>query len=311
METKNLTTVLFLSGLLLASCEPTQQETRHRGTVRVGVDDSYGTMLQSQADTYMHFNPKGTILLEAAPEAVVMAALLADSLEAAVVCRDLTESERNVFLSRQRKPMTYKVATDAIALVLHPDNPVSELTFDQVAGIFGGTTTRWNQLSALAPDLPLDVVFDNPGSANARYVKENFLSNGEFPANFFAVHTNAEVIDHVASHPGAVGILSVGCIADVDDPEAQGFMSKIKVAAVEDTAKTAKPGTFRQPYQAYVFDGSYPLRRDLYYIRTGLSQSLGTGFATFILGTKGQLIIHKTGMVAATAPTSLVRIVEE
>ncbi|MBL7944019.1 MAG: substrate-binding domain-containing protein [Flavobacteriales bacterium] len=303
--------LFLMPALLVLACEPTPMESRHSGAVDVGVDDSYGVMLQSQADTYMHFNPKGTIRLQTAPEGEIMKALLNDSIEAAVICRDLTTEERDIFLSRQRKPMTYKIATDGIALAFHPENTVSELTFAEVEGLFRGTITKWSQLDSTAEDSPVEIVFDNPGSSNARYVKDHFLAGGEFPSNFFAVHSNDEVINHLSTHKNAIGILSVGLIADVDDPEAQGFREKVKVAAIEDTSATAQPGTFRQPFQAYLFDGSYPLRRDLYYIRTGLSNSLGTGFASFILGQKGQLIIHKTGMVAATSPTRIVRIVEE
>jgi phosphate transport system substrate-binding protein len=66
----------------------------------------------------------------------------------------------------------------------------------------------------------------------------------------------------------------------------------------------------RRPFQAYVFDGSYPLLREVFYIRTGLRGTLGTGFANHLIGEKGQLIIHKMGMVAAKTPNRTVKIVE-
>jgi phosphate transport system substrate-binding protein len=64
------------------------------------------------------------------------------------------------------------------------------------------------------------------------------------------------------------------------------------------------------PFQAYILDQSYPYRRDVYVIRTGLKGTLGTGFASFLAGEKGQLIIHKMGMVAAKAPVRTIKIKE-
>jgi len=66
----------------------------------------------------------------------------------------------------------------------------------------------------------------------------------------------------------------------------------------------------RTPHQAYIFDKSYPLRRDVYYIRTGLRGTLGTGFANHLIGEKGQLIIHKMGMLASKTPNRIIKIKE-
>ena len=66
----------------------------------------------------------------------------------------------------------------------------------------------------------------------------------------------------------------------------------------------------RGPYQAYIYDQTYPLRRDVYAIRTGSKGSVGTGFVSYLANEKGQLIIHKMGMVAAMSPVRTIRITE-
>jgi phosphate transport system substrate-binding protein len=118
------------------------------------------------------------------------------------------------------------------------------------------------------------------------------------------------VIDYVNANKNAIGVISVSWISDKDDPTSMAFLEKIKVVGIIDPSNTEKPDLARKPFQAYIYDGTYPLRRDVYIIRTGLRGTLGTGFASHVAGEKGQLIIHKMGMVAANAPTRVVKIVE-
>jgi phosphate transport system substrate-binding protein len=114
----------------------------------------------------------------------------------------------------------------------------------------------------------------------------------------------------VSENPSAIGVISLSWFSDRDDPKSKEILSKVRPVGIVDPSNTDRPTLARRPYQAYVFDQSYPLRRDVYYIRTGLKGSLGTGFASHLAGEKGQLIIHKMGMVAATSPVRQVKIVD-
>ncbi len=294
--------------VVLQSClqfDP-NKESENTGQLKIGIDESYSVLMQSQVETYLAFHPHAEIIATYKPETDVINDLMRDTVLAAVVCRDLTADEKAVFESRQRIVTSIKIATDGLALVTHPENDSLELTIEQLKDIFSGRTTTWNQLSSSASADPINIVFDNPGSCNARYIKDEFLNGAEFPANCFAVHSNDEVMKYVADHKNAMGVVSVAWISDTDDPQAQEFLSNVRVVALSDSA-----GVYRKPYQAYIYDHSYPLRRDVYYIKTGLKETLGTGFASHLAGPKGQTIIHKSGMVSATPPTRVVRLTEE
>jgi phosphate transport system substrate-binding protein len=128
------------------------------------------------------------------------------------------------------------------------------------------------------------------------------------PANFFAMDSTAAVINYVHDNPGAIGIISVSWITDPEDKVTKAFRDKIDVVGILNNTLTDHPERVRYPFQAYVFDKSYPFTRDVYAIRTGLKGTVGTGFISFLNGEKGQLIIHKMGMVAATSPTRVIRI---
>jgi phosphate transport system substrate-binding protein len=126
------------------------------------------------------------------------------------------------------------------------------------------------------------------------------VKSDAFPANCFAVKSNEEVINYVASHPNAIGVISMSWISDREDPTSNSFIEKIKVVGIVDPANVAKPDRPRKPVPAYIFDKSYPFSRTVYAIRTGLKATLGTGFVSHLTGEKGQLIIQKMGMVPAT-----------
>jgi phosphate transport system substrate-binding protein len=118
------------------------------------------------------------------------------------------------------------------------------------------------------------------------------------------------VIEYVNKNKNAMGVISISWISDFHDPTSQEFLKKIKVVALSERADPT-PSDYKKPYQAWIYEKTYPLRRDVYYVKTGLAGTLGSGFAAFIAGEKGQLIIHKMGMVAATAPIRTVHISNE
>jgi len=312
---KNKSLILLLSGFLfsLLSCNVAQdkkEESITSGKLRIAVDESYSLMMDTQVFTYTHLNKYAEIQTQTAPESEVFAALIADSVQAAVVGRALTEEELSFFKSKQRVPESILIARDGIALVVHPEHADSVIHLDKVKGIFTGTDSLWSQLQPGGSNTKINVVFDNPGSCNARSLREQFGVE-QFPSWCFTEETTERVIHYVNTHPDAIGVISLSWISDAEDSTCAAYRKLIRPLGIVDPKNVIKPDLARRPFQAYVFDGTYPLRRDVYYIRTGLRGTLGTGFANHLIGEKGQLIIHKMGMVAAKTPNRTVKIVDQ
>ncbi len=286
------------------------EETITSGTLRIAVDESYSLLMETQVFTYTHLNKYASISSQIAPERDVFTALLADSVQAAVVGRPLTDEELAFFKSKQRIPESILIARDGIALVVHPEHADSVIHLDKVKGIFTGTDSLWSQVQPGGSATKINVVFDNQGSCNARSLREKFGVE-TFPSWCFSEETTERVIDYVNTHPNAIGVISLSWISDAEDSTCAAYRKLIRPLGIVDSSNVIKPELARRPYQAYVFDGTYPLRRDVYYIRTGLRGTLGTGFANHLIGEKGQLIIHKMGMVAAKTPNRTVKIVDQ
>jgi phosphate transport system substrate-binding protein len=300
------------ASLLFAACNVAQDknaESITSGVLKLGVDESYALLMETEVFTYTHLNKYASIQSTVAPEALVMEQLLSDSVQAAVVGRALNDEELAYFKSKQRVPESILIARDGVALIVHPEHPDSVIHLDRVKGLFLGTDSLWSQLQPGGSGAKVHVVFDNQASCNARTIREKFSIN-EFPSWCYSEETTQRVIEYVHNNPGSLGVISMSWISDAEDSTCAMYRKLIRPLGIVDPSNAVKPDLPRRPFQAYVFDGTYPLRRDVYYIRTGLRGTLGTGFANHLAGEKGQLIINKMGMVAAKTPNRTIKFVE-
>jgi phosphate transport system substrate-binding protein len=309
---RTLILIAWSAAIALGSCAPYDRsgDSMTSGTIKAGIDESYSLMIQSQLEVFKGDYPNANIVAEYGPEGDIIEALLKDSIQAAVITRGLTEDEMAMFRSQQKLPEGVRIATDGVALIVNPNNADSVFTLSQVDSLFTGAITSWSQLGSKQSSESVRIVFDHNKSSNARYINERFLKGQPFPENCFAVHSNEEVIEYVNKNAGAIGVISVSWISDRDDSTSQEFLSKVRVAGIIDPSNAERPTMARKPYQAYIYDKTYPLRREVYAIRTSPRTSVGTGFVSFLRGERGQLIIHKMGMVAEQTPARIIRISE-
>lgn len=296
---------IFLAGCSGGSIKNT--ETPTSGNIRIGVDESYQPMVRSQIDLFQSIYEYAIINAEYGPEADIIERILNDSVRIVITNRPLSQEEQDFLSAKKIIPKVTKIAYDGLAFIVNKSNPDSTLMFDQVRRIFAGTDTTWKQINPASGLGKLDVIFDNNRSGNPRYIREKFKLTGKFPTNCFAVNSNEEVIRYVEANPHALGIISVNWISDKDDTVSNNFRKSIKVVGIGDEADTEGIGSYSKPYQGYIADGTYPFIREVYVINCETFSGLGTGFAAFIAGEKGQRVILKSGLVPATMPIRLVQ----
>lgn len=284
------------------------KESISSGTLKIGIDESYSLMMDAEMDIFNVNYPYAQLFPQYLPETEVINLLLKDSIQAAIINRPLSEEELKMFEAKKRFPESTRIAVDGVAFITHPSRKDLNLTTDQVKGIMSGAIENWNRIQQKGNKI--SVVLDNKASCNARFIRQEFLQNNPIPNNFFATEKNEDVIEYVSKNEDAIGVISVSWISDRDDSTSLSFLNKIHVVGIKNEYNQTQAGQARLPFQAYILDQSYPYRRDVYVIRTGLKGTLGTGFASFLAGEKGQLIIHKMGMVAAKAPVRTIKIKE-
>ncbi len=295
--------------LLLMACsgdsgkkEPT--DTATSGDVNIVVDESFQRLFDTQIYTFESIYKNANVHVSYLPENEALSLMINDSCKVVVICRDLTAKERKSFEAKNLFPISTKIAEDAIVLLVNPANADTTLTVDQVASILMGKDSLWSQLNKDSKLEGIKVVFDNAGSANARYMKDSLLQGKDFSSNVFAVKSNPEVIEYVSTHKNAIGFLSVNWISDIDDSLTTNTLKKVKMVGISETTDSEPV----KAYQAYIKTKEYPFTRDVYMINRQTRAGLGMGFVSFVAGDKGQLMILKAGLIPAIAPVRLVEV---
>jgi phosphate transport system substrate-binding protein len=284
------------------SNEPTDTPTS--GEIKMVVDESFQKIFETQLYTFHSIYYNANVKASYLPEKEALQLLSNDSCKVVVMCRDLTAEEEKHFESKNLFPISTKIAEDAIAIIVHPDNTDSIFTVEQIKNMLVGKDSAWKEVSSAQTLGKIQMVFDNNGSANARYMQDTVLSGKSFGKQVFAVKSNIEVMDYVSKNKNAIGFLSVNWISDLDDPKVQTYLTQIKVAAIK---KTNDSEAFK-PYQAYIKTKEYPFTRSVYMINRQTRTGLGKGIVSFVAGEKGQLMILKSGLVPAIAPVRMVKI---
>ena len=283
------------------------EESPTRGNVKVGVDESFQLLLDTEIFTFQSIYTNAKITPVYKPELGILDDFMKDSIRCMVTTRNLTKNEDEYLRSKQIIPRTTKIAYDALALIVNTKNGDSLLQYTKVRDIFLNKITNWKQISKKSQSNDISVVFDNEKSGNVRYFVEKFNLPNKLPKNFYAVKNNEDVINYVEKHENAIGIISVNWVSDKHDSVSHSFLNRIKVVAISSEFDPEGADYYR-PYQGFIAEKSYPFIRDVYMINRETFTGLGSGLLQFIAGDKGQRIVLKSKLVPATMPVRLVQI---
>lgn len=325
MKFNSIASVLTASVLLLGSTSCMKYEKKQKsatiGTATLVCDSSFQNILAQEIDVFEYQYPEAHILAEYTTQAVAFDSLLSLNTKTIVVSRDLTPEERSFLKSKKRTARSSKIAVDAVAFIVNQENPVEMLTLGELADIVGGRTTQWNDIQPNNLG-EISVVLDQTGSSLATYMRDSLLQGGPLGSNVYSAGSIPAVFETVEKNKNAIGVLGVSWItsdmssADIDrDSLAVSVLSDepVQGATLTQRVKVLKlrrndEVTAYKPYQQNIFDGTYPLFRQIYMITTAHSSSPGGGFYSFVTGDIGQKIIMKTGILPARMRIQVVQV---
>lgn len=281
-------------------------ESPTQGDIRIIADESFQPLIDTEVSTFtaLYINARVKPLYK--PEFDVINDFMNDSVKVIVTSRKLTDDQIKYLRDTLVIARTTTFAYDALALVTNKSNKDSLLTYKNVKDIFTGNAVSWKDLKKNSKLGDISVVFDNTKSGNIRYFKELFEIQNNLPANFYAVKSNAEVIEFVSRNPDALGIISANWISDKDDKASMALRNKVNIMAISQQFST--DNTYCRPEQGFIYNQAYPFVREVYFISRETFKGLGSGFIQWATGEQGQRIVLKSGLVPATMPIRLVQI---
>ncbi|RDI51172.1 phosphate transport system substrate-binding protein [Flavobacterium glaciei] len=281
--------LLFLL-LLVFSCTEKKgdkdEETILKGTISIYVDETLKPIIDDQVAVFeSKYDAKITLLSKSESETIN--SLFNDKGGIAILSRNLTDQELNVFKQRKITPKITPFATDAIAFVSNKRNNDTLVALKEVIDFMQGK------------DVPSikGLVFDNLNSSTLRYLNDLAGITAVRDNGIFSFKTNEEVIKHVSQNDGLIGVVGVNWLSQ-PSPVMQKFVTELNVLHV----KGLKGDSYYLPSQNDIAEKNYPLARDLYIVNCQGFQGLGMGFASFVAGDVGQRIILKSGLLPIRIP---------
>ena len=284
----------------LVSCQQRSEEiqTYTSGSEKILVDESLVPIIEDQTYVFESTYPDAKLVLINKSENELINSFLEDSAQVAILSRELSVEERKHFENKKIKVRVNRFAIDGIALIAHNSIEDSTATVEDIIKVLKG------QVSSLG-----NLVFDNANSSTVRYFKE-LAGVKDLPAKgVYALKTNSEVIKYVYDNPGTIGVVGVNWIVQPPvDLEKQ--VSSLKILGVKNLS--GKPGSdaYYKPFQNDIALELYPLIRSLYIVNCEGGPGLGTGFASFIAGERGQRIVLKSGLLPDSIPSREINIIK-
>lgn len=281
--------------LLISACQnqsaPSETSTYTTGKVNLVVDETFAPIIEDQTYVFESTYPEGKLNLIYKPENEVLNLFLTDSVRVAILSRELSAEEAKYYENKKIKLRINRFAVDGIALITQQSNPDTLVTVAEIISVMKGQQGKINGL-----------VFDNPNSSTVRYLKA-LAGIKDLPANgVYALKSNRDVINYVNENPGSIGVIGINWIVQPDE-DLEKVVEGLKIIGVKNLP--GKPGSdaYYKPNQNDLAMGNYPLTRNLYIINGEGRSGLGTGFASFIAGERGQRIVLKSGLLPDSIPS--------
>jgi phosphate transport system substrate-binding protein len=304
----------FLLALFLLSCQTKskdgQTDTYTSGVIQITVDESFKPIIQEEIDVFEAQYPQAGIVPIYTNEVNAINKLLKDSVRLAIVTRPLSVNEEKFLKSKTFAPRSYKIASDAIALIVNNSNVDTLITVNDIRRILTGEVKNWKEVFPNSKLGKFKVVFDNPNSSTIRFAIDSICYGKPLSKELNAQTTNLEVINYVSQTPNAIGIIGVNWLGNRKDTSNLSFKNDVKVMAVTNQSIATNENCYK-PYQAYLFYGYYPLSRSVFIILNDPRGALPSGLTSFISSDRGQRIILKSGLVPATQPVRIVNVKDE
>jgi phosphate transport system substrate-binding protein len=250
--------------------------------------DTMVNVAQMWAEEYRRAAPDVEVEVSGGGSGVGIAALIKGTVDIANASRNIKASEAEQAAKNTGKaPVDFKVGFDALAVFVHRSNPLEEITFAQLVGIYGesGTVNRWSELGVSIPgarDDRIVLVSRQSSSGTYEFFRQHALGNEDFRLGSRDLNGSKEVVELVAVTPTAIGYSGMGYATH-----------GVKMLRVAEKAGTAAVS----PTVEAVHSGRYPLARSLHLYTLGEPADAVRRYIDWILSDAGQKVIADSGYV--------------
>jgi phosphate transport system substrate-binding protein len=285
-RTKPFVLLLIVTTALLTACGGGEQ----RQVIQNKGSDTLVNVAQAWAEAYQTVNPAVVVAVSGGGSGTGIAALINGTVDLANASRAIKDKELKLAQDNGQDPIQHVVGFDALAVYLHPDNPIDTLSLEQLAEIYadGGSYLNWTDLGVEVPgcqDQEIVVVSRQNNSGTYAYFREAVLGDADFKLGTRDMHGSKDVVDLVENTPCAIGYSGLAYATE---------HVKLVCVALETGGGCVNPSV------ATAVDNSYPIARPLFMYTNGIPAGYVGDYLSWIMSNEGQCIILNKGYAPAT-----------
>lgn len=286
---KHLVLLLLIVMLALPACGAGAQAAQSAGAQRAIQNKGSDTLVNlalAWAERYREVDPNVSIAVTGGGSGTGIAALINGTVDIANASRQMKDDEIAAAQANGIDPVEFTVAIDALAVIVHPDNPVSELTIDQLADIFTGRVTNWQEVGG--NDAPIIILSRETNSGTHVYFLEEVVRKGDkdnkdiFAPQTLLMPSSVGITSELRRNPNAIGYDGLGYVTEHE---------KVIAVAKDDDSPYVLPTVETGA------DGHYPIARGLYMYTAGQPTGVIADYLQWIRGPEGQQIVAELGFV--------------
>jgi phosphate transport system substrate-binding protein len=261
-------------------------------TIQNKGSDTMVNLAQAWAEEYKKVAPDVDVEVSGGGSGVGIAALQKGTIDIANASRNMKPEEIETAKKNTGKtPKEIIVGYDGLAIYVHKDNPLNEITLDQIAQIYmeGGSLTKWSDLGVTIPGASGDEIVRVSRQSNSgtyEFLREHVLKNKDFKLGSRDMNGSKEVVELVSSTPTAIGYSGMGYATPA-----------VKMLKVK---KTASDPAY-EPNVANTLAKTYPIARTLQVYTLGEPQGAVKTYIDWMLSDAGQKVVEASGYVPLPA----------
>jgi phosphate transport system substrate-binding protein len=245
------------------------------------------------AEEYQHVKPEIRISVTGGGTGTGITALMTNTVDIANASRAIKPEEMKEAKLKNFTPVEFVVARDAIGVIVHPSNPVNQLTLEQISNIYQGKIENWSEVGG--ENRPIVRLSRESNSGTHVYFLETVIRLGNsknksfFSDTTLLLPSSEGIISEVRDNPNAIGYDGLGYIT-----------KEVKLLAVAKDAKSE----YVLPSVESVNDNRYPVSRDLYMYTRGEPTGAIKDYLDWIRAAAAQKIVFDSGFVPIKVPES-------
>ncbi len=276
--------------LVAASCG----ERSNRTVIQNKGSDTLVNVAQAWAEEYSKIEKNTVVAVTGGGSGTGISAMINGTVDIANASRKMKDKEIEQAKANGIEPVEHVVGHDALAVFVHEDNPLSEVTLAQLADIYGegGKYDKWGDMGITVPGCSSDEIVrvsrQNNSGTYAYFKKAVLGKTGEYKLGSRDMHGSKDVVDLVENTPCAIGYSGLAYATDdIKMPCVKKDESSVCVAPSIDSAS----------------DGSYPIARPLLMYTAGEPKDAIKKYLDWVLSDVGQCIMQDKGYAPVRAIT--------